>query len=84
MKELQNYFRITRASAATSNASSRKVKKIYLTKHLTEWASINTPHVCTQNTTRLKAGLQRAPLKTRHSGFNFSLLKNKFSIQIVF
>lgn len=29
------------------------------------------PHVCTQNTTRLKAGLQRAPLKTQHSGLDF-------------
>lgn len=75
--------RIIRDSAEKSNASSRKAQILYLAKHLTELTSINMPHACAQNTTRLKAGLQRAHLKTQHSGFDFSLIKNKFGIQIV-
>lgn len=75
---------IIKDSAEKSYAHSRKVQILYPTKHLTELTSINMPHVCTQNTTRLKGGLQRAHLKTQHSGFDFSLIKNKFGIQIIF
>lgn len=37
MKQLQNYFGIAMVSGAKSNTSSRKVKKICFTKHVTEW-----------------------------------------------
>lgn len=36
----------------------QEIQILYLTKHLTELTSINMPHVCTQNTTRLKAGFK--------------------------